>query len=239
MKKALLIVILASLPFYSALSQVGTVTGAGIIFQGIVRDANSLLPLPNSQIYINRAYSTASDAEGAFAFIVNRKDTVIFTLLGYKPAKFLISDTLAGREFNVGVFLTTDTVSIAEVIIIPRLASLKSDLFNAPAVVNPEIENARYNLEIATYQAKVGQGRLGDPSSNYELLRQQQRTDAFEKGGIPSSRIVGITPFSVIPVIYSLLKGLPGKPAPMKSHLTRQEVDQINKKYLESIHKKE
>jgi hypothetical protein len=39
-------------------------------------------------------------------------------------------------------------------------------------------------------------------------------------------------------VAYLLIKGFPEKPVPLKSNLTRQELDQIQKKYLETLKKK-
>jgi hypothetical protein len=76
---------------------------------------------------------------------------------------------------------------------------------------------------------------LGDPATNYELLRQKQKTDAFERGGIPSDKMVGISPLLLIPAAYLLIHGLPEKPAPLKQQLTNQEVNQIHNKFLETL----
>lgn len=237
MKKIGFILLLALITFYSAFSQVTSRHETGMFFHGIIRDATTLLPLPNTQIRINGAFNSVSDREGTFSLWGNRKDTVVFSLLGYKPAVFHISDTLSGSEFLAGVYLKTDTINIGEVIIIPRLSNLKYDILNTPVKTPTEIENAKYNLALSAYQGKVTQGKLGDPSANYGVLHQQQRQDAYEKGGIPSDRIVGLSPFMILPAAYLLLNGLPPKPSPLKSPLTKQELDQIHKKYLESISK--
>jgi hypothetical protein len=210
-----------------------------ILFQGIVRDASSLSPLANSQIFINRSFITASDSAGTFSLLINRRDTLEISLLGYKSAVFFVNDSLPGKEFMAGIYLNTDTITIGEVIIVPRLANLRSEILNAPRRVSPEFENAKNNLALSAYQAKVSQGKLGDPSTNYEMLRQQQRTEAYEKGQIPSSRITGISPLLLVPAIYLMMNGFPQKPAPMKSDLNEEEINQIQKKYLESIKKKE
>ena len=210
-----------------------------ILFQGIIRDASSLSPLSNSQIFINRSFIAASDSAGAFSILINRRDTLEFSLLGYKSIVFIVNDSLPGKEYMAGIYLNTDTISIGEVIIVPRLANLKSEILNKSRTVSPEIENAKNNLALSAYQAKVSQGKLGDPSSNYELLRQQQRTEAYERGQIPSSRIAGISPLLLVPAIYLMMNGFPQKPAPMKSDLNEEEINQIQKKYLESLTKKE
>jgi hypothetical protein len=155
-------------------------------------------------------------------------------MLGYKSTILYISDTLTGREFIAGIYMSTDTLSIGEVVIFPRLRNLKSEILNPRSELNPKIENAKYNLEVSTYQGKMGINKLGDPASNYELLRQRQRNDAYSKGQIPSDRIAGISPLLIFPAIYLLMNGMPEKPAPLQPHLTDQEISQIHKKYLET-----
>ena len=75
---------------------------------------------------------------------------------------------------------------------------------------------------------------VADPANNYELLRQKQKFDAYEKGGIPSDKMIGLSPFLLVPAAYLLIHGLPEKPTPYKPQLTDQEVDEIHKKYLET-----
>lgn len=202
--------------------------------QLIVRDASGFSPLENSQIFINRIFYGITDSAGTFSMFLGRKDTVECRLLGYRPAIFVFGDSLSGRDYMAGIYLNTDTVRIDEVIIIPRFAGLKSEIFRAPEPVSREMENARTNLALSAYQAKVSHGNLGDPLSNYEVIRMQQRTQAYEKGQIPSSGIAGISPFMIVPAIYLLMNGLPPKPMPMKPDLTEEELLRIHKKYLES-----
>jgi hypothetical protein len=208
-----------------------------MLFSGIVRDARTLEPLPDAQIKIGRSFVSTSDEEGTFALRVNRKDTIVFSLLGYQPAYYYVTDTLAGNDFAVGVYMNTDTLSIGEVVIIPRIQSLKYDIFKTPPA-SPEMENAKYNMAISAYQGRMAMTKLGDPESNYTVIQQKRLRDASEKGMIPSDRIVGFSPFMLIGVAYLLLNGLPEKPVPMKSGLNRQELDQIHKKYLETITRK-
>jgi hypothetical protein len=100
---------------------------------------------------------------------------------------------------------------------------------------DPEYENAKYNLAVSAYQARVSQNKLGDPASNYEVLRQKQRKDAYSKGQIPPDKILGISPLLLIPAVYLLMKGLPEKPQPLQPQLTDQDIYQIHKKYLETL----
>lgn len=237
MKKHLILIFIAVNFIYDTSSQVTGSQDARILFQGIVMDAQTQITLAGSQIIINRSFSSVSDNEGKFAFYVYRKDTVIFMRLGYKSETYLVNDTLSGREFIAGIFMQSDTLSIGEVVIIPRLKNLRSELYYPRIETNQQMENARYNLEVSAYQGRIAQGKLGDPASNYEWIRQKQKIDTYEKGGIPSDRIAGISPLLLIPAAYLLMNGLPEKPPAPKPQITRQEIDQLNKKYLETVRK--
>jgi hypothetical protein len=209
-----------------------------ILIHGVIADAGTGKPLSGSQIFVNETFASVSDTEGKFAFYINRNDTLQIRSLGYKPAMIGISDTLRGKEFIAGIFMFTDTLEIPAVVIMPRLATLKSDILRPQVSTSQEITNARYNLAVSAYQGRVNQGRLGDPSMNYELIRQQQKNDAYSKGQIPSDRMVGLSPFMVIPAIYLLMNGLPEKPVMVTPVISENEADMIYRKYLESMSKK-
>jgi hypothetical protein len=237
MKKIWLILSMILIYSTGGFSQAEKTVDRRILFSGIIRDAGTLAPLPNSQIMIGRSLVSVSDEDGTFAIRVNRRDTIVFSLLGYQSAYFYVSDTLAGNEFMAGVYMKTDTLSIGEVIIMPRIQNLKYDIFKPPTT-SPEMENAKYNMAVSAYQGRIAMTRLGDPASNYSIIQHKRLKDASEKGTIPSDRMVGLSPLLLIPAAYLLINGLPEKPAPMKSNLTRQELDQIHKKYLETLTKK-
>jgi hypothetical protein len=209
--------------------------GIRILFHGLVMDASTFSPIANSQIVINRVFSSVSRNDGTFTFYVNRNDTVVFSSLGYIPTFLYVSDTLTGKEFISGIYMNRDTLSIGEVVIVPRYTNLRSEIFNTGRKTPSTMENARYNVALSAYQGRNSQNVLKDPASNYQFLRQKQSVDAYERGGIPSDKMVSISPLLLIPAAYLLIQGLPAKPDPLKSELTDLEVDQIQKKYLESM----
>lgn len=206
---------------------------SAILFHGIVMDNSTFVPVSNTQISINRAFSAASNTDGTFAIYVERNDTVLFKHLGYKPVFWLVSDTLRGNEFVAGIYLPGDTVSIGEVVIVPRYNNLRYEIMNSPSKVPSTMQNAKYNVAISAYQGRTTTGKLNDPSSNYGVIRQQQKVYAQERGGIPSDKIAGISPFMLVPAAYLLIHGLPQKPAAMEKTMTKDEIDQIQKKYFE------
>ena len=206
-----------------------------ILFQGLVMDESTFAPLANTQIMINRAFSSVSSSNGTFAFYVNRNDTVLFKRLGYKPATMYISDTLAGGDFMAGIYMSSDTLLIGEVVIIPKFKNLKSEILNTRSKTPANFDNARYNVAVSAYQGRNSINTIGNPADNYSLLMQKQKINAYERGGIPSDKIVGINPLLLLPATYLLIKGLPEQPAPFVPQLTEQEVELIHKKYLETL----
>jgi hypothetical protein len=206
-----------------------------ILFRGLVMDASTFSPVINSQIMINRVFTGLSGADGTFSFYVNRKDTVAFRSLGYKQSFMFISDTLRGQEFVAGIFLNSDTVSIGEVVILPGYRNLKSDILNAKPIEPANMSNARYNIAVSAYQGKNSTAVLGDPIENYAVINQRQKTDAFEKGGIPSNSMVGLNALMMIPAAYMLLKEKPAGPPPMEIRLSDKEIEQVRARYLEIV----
>jgi hypothetical protein len=209
-------------------------TGSRILFHGIMMDASSLTPISNSQILINNSLTSVTGTNGTFSLYVNRKDTVLFKHLGYKPTSMFVSDTLAGLEYAAGIYMQSDTLMIGEVVIVPRFTNLRSEIMK-PRRIPPTLENARYNVAMSGYQGRTTQGQLGDPATNYSLLRQRLKTDAYEKGEIPSDMIGGINGLFLLPAAYLLLRGSAEGPSPIERPLTQDELAQIQKIYIESL----
>jgi hypothetical protein len=232
--KKILIIFLTFLISQALSSQMGNDAGVRFVFHGIVIDASTLNPIPGSQIFVNKSFHSVAGKDGTFSLNIRRNDTILFSILGYKPVSFSVSDTLMGREFNTGIFMQTDTLEIGEVIILPRYANLKSDILNAKPEQKAEFDNARFNVAVSAYQGLHSQVTIGDAATNYMILRQKHRIEAYEKGGIPSDRMVGISPFLLIPAAFLLIHGFPEPPSYMKPALTQQEVDQLFRKYMET-----
>jgi hypothetical protein len=209
-----------------------------ILFHGIVMDAVSQTPVPNPGYHIRNDISGLGGADGKFSFYVTRGDTVLFTSLGYLPVTMIISDTLAGREYIAGIYLRMDTISIGEVIILPRIGNLKTEIMMMKPTTSQEQTNAQDNINISVYQGLNNSSTMGNPNTNYEMLRQKQRLDAKEKGGIPSDRMIGISPLLIIPAAYLLMNGLPSRPQPPAPRVTDQELERIRKIHNDLIYKK-
>lgn len=207
-------------------------TAIRILFQGKVFDSATLLPLADTKLTVNSRFLSASKTDGSFAVYLNIHDTLELSRIGYRPARVVISDTLIGKQYVAGIFMNSDTLDIGEVVIVPRNSSLRSEILNSRTRTTPEIENARNNVALSAYQGRTTTGKLGDPESNYQLLRQQHKINAYEKGGIPSDRIAGISPFMLLPAAYLLFNGLPERPDSFKPGISDDELDRIMDEYL-------
>lgn len=219
-------------------SQGSSVSGSLILFRGVVIDASALVRLSGSRIFVNGEIRSVSRDDGTFSFFVVRSDTVTFTMLGYKPSTLIISDTIRAREYLAGVYLQPDTIDIGEVIILPRFPALGTELLNTPLSSDVYTDNARSNINIASWQGRSSVPKMGDPALNYEYLRQKQRTEAYEKGGIPSDRMVGLSPLLLVPAAYLLIHGMPEKPEPPEPKISQKELDELNKIFLEKLRRK-
>lgn len=197
------------------------------LFHGVILDADTREPLTGAHFAVKHRSAGAADSRGMFSFYARHDDTVTFTCVGYRTHSMTVADTLRAREYVVAIWLSTDTLMIPAVVVMPRLGNIKASIMSEPPATNQELINASNNLRIAAYQGITNASRLEDPASNYELLRQKQRVDAYEKGGIPSSQMVALSPITLIPLIYILAKGLPEDPAPPKPYISVRELEKL------------
>ena len=208
-----------------------------ILFRGVVVDAVSQERLPGSDILVNRKISSISAEDGTFSFYAYKKDTIKFSMLGYKAMSLIVNDSLSGGEFLTGVYLETDTTVLGEVIIVPKIANLRAEMINPKFRNNPALENAVSNITTASYVGMTTPAKLGDPVANYSYLKQKNKMDAFERGGIPSEHILGLSPFLLVPAAFLLINGVPETPAPPKAQISAKDMNELRKKYLESAKK--
>lgn len=210
-----------------------------VLLHGVVMDAASQKYIPNVHYRLNRSTGGVSGPDGKFSLYLDRRDTVLFSYVGYSDFVFMLSDTLKGSSFVAAIFLQSDTTNIGEVIVIPRMADLRSEFRTTNVAEAPELANARNNLEVATYQGLNSSVSLGDPQANYEILKRTQLITAYEKGGIPSDKMLSINPISFIPAaIYLLANGLPQKPEAPRPYISPREMDLMIEQYRKNLGKK-
>ena len=208
-----------------------------ILFHGVISDADTRQPLQGAHFVIRGRTAGTTDSKGLFSLYAFRRDTITFTCIGYKAYTMTVADTLLAEEYIAGVYLSSDTVMIPAVVIIPRLGNIRAEIMSQRPALNQELINATNNLRISAYQGLTGANEMGDPAVNYELLRQKQRYEYYEKGQISSGQMVALSPLTLIPVIYLLVNGPPKMPEPPVPYLSSREMEQLRAVHDSLLHR--
>ncbi|MBE0675326.1 MAG: hypothetical protein IH591_11740 [Bacteroidales bacterium] len=209
-----------------------------LLLTGLVIDAKSGQHLPNVQYYSRLSGGGVTNSEGHFSLFASTGDTIEFRMVGYKPSLLPINQSHSAREYLVLVPMMTDTLEIGEVLVMPRIGDLRSVAEGASVNDIRQYENARGNINISVHQGLTGTSRLGDPSVNYEMLRKKQTYDAYEKGGIPSDRMLAVSPLLIVPALYLLINGMPEKPDAPQPQLSYKDIERLKNAYRELIYSK-
>ena len=118
-------------------------------FSGITITADSLTAVPYTKIQIkNSNRGTTSDVLGYFSFVAHKHDTILFNSLGFKPASFIIPDTITKSRYSLIQLMTGDTLTLPEAYIFPwpTLEDFKRAFVNAK-VPDDDLDRARKNLD--------------------------------------------------------------------------------------------
>jgi len=198
-----------------------------ILFNGLIVDADTRVPLSGAHYMIRDRTAGAADEKGQVSFYARHHDTVRFSCVGYKDFHMVIGDTLLAQEYVLGIYLTSDTLMIPAVVVMPRLVNVRAEIMADKPGSNQDLVNATNNLRISTYQGLTAATRLDDPASNYEVIRHAQAIAAGEKGGIPSGQMIVFSPFTLIPIIYLLATGLPEDPPAPSPRISAKELNRL------------
>jgi hypothetical protein len=128
---------------------------------GMILNASTGEPIPYVSIRINHSRrGTIANAEGFYSVPVIRGDTLYFSALGYKKARFLVSpyldayrgDTTEGFLYAVH-YLTEDTLELPTVRIsaIRTPEELKTALLNIPLETQSQVARDNVSPEIIAY----------------------------------------------------------------------------------------
>jgi len=208
-----------------------------ILFHGLVVDTETHQPLKGAHYIIRDKTAGAADNRGMVSFYARHRDTVRFSCVGYKDFHLVIGDTLLAQEYVLGIYLSSDTLLIPAVVVMPRLVNIRAEIMAEKPGIDDATMNATNNLKISAYQGLTAATRLDDPTANYEVIRRAQAMAAGEKGGIASGQMVSFSPFTIIPLIYILARGLPENPPAPAPHISAKELSRIRALHDSLIYK--
>ena len=176
-----------------------------IKISGIVFESDSLKPLPYAHFQVlDEGRAGLTNSSGRFEVFVISGDTLKFTYVGYKATYYKVQDTLNTGEYVVGVFMSRDTILIREVVVYPRRRDLRQDFMSIKMEPDWEMDNAKRNIKIASYQGINGKQVAWDSDASYKMTSQKRKTAALNEGMVAPDQMVGINFLILIP--YALYK---------------------------------
>ena len=186
MKKCLtFLFLLAVFPFFTFSQQVQEVDDNSTLvqFSGMTITADSLNPVPYTKIIdICSHRGTTSDVNGYFSFVAHKKDTVVFTALGFKPASFIIPDTITKQRYSLIQLMTADTLTLSAAFIFPwpTLEDFKR-AFVELKIPDDDLEIARKNLLAADIRM-MAENYPMDANMNYRNYIDNQTSKLYYVG---------------------------------------------------------
>ena len=166
-----------------------------IQFSGVVVEIDSLRPVPFTRILIkNTNHGTLADFYGYFSFVAQKKDTIIFSALGYRKSQFIIPDTLTGNKYSLIRALSFDTIMLKETVIYPWPSQEQfKEVFLNTNIPDDDLERAKKNLDRQEMKEKF-ESMAMDGSMNYKATMQQYQSRLYWAGQYPSNNL--LNPFA-------------------------------------------
>ncbi len=166
-----------------------------IQFSGIVVTADSLIPVPYTNISIKNTWrGTIADFYGYFSFVAFKSDTIVFSAVGFKKGIFAIPDTITSNRYSLIQVMSSDTIMLTQTVIYPwpsreqfREAFLKFD------VPDDDYERAKKNLDIAQLK-EIEANYPMDGSMNFRNSMQLYQNRLYYNG--QTQPITVLNPFA-------------------------------------------
>lgn len=154
-----------------------------IQFSGIVVTADSLQPVPYTNITIKNSWrGTISDYYGYFSFVAFKADTIIFSSVGYKTGYYAIPDSITGNRYSMIQVMTTDTIMLSQTIIYPWPSREKfKEAFLNYDVPDDDFERAKKNMNQAQL-ASIAENYPMDGSMNFRHTMQLYQEKLYYNG---------------------------------------------------------
>ena len=166
-----------------------------IQFSGVIVESDSLRPVPFTKVIIkNSGRGTIADYSGYFSFVAQKKDTIIFSAIGYKKGQYMIPDSLSGNKYSLIMTLNFDTVMLATAVIYPWPTPEQfKEVFLHNTVLDDDLERAKKNLAREEMKEKFETMAM-DGSMNYKSSMQQYQGRLYWAGQYPPNNL--LNPFA-------------------------------------------
>jgi len=149
-------------------------------------------PLPFAHILVLNSYrGTISNNYGNFSLVVEAKDSVLISSVGYKTKYIEIPGDLPTNFMDVNIVLQVDTLVIAEAVIYPwKNYEEFREAFLELKLPNDDMERARKNIALIRTQIIMDQ----EPSAraNFKYIMEQQYKETFTEGMYPTYQLFNV-----------------------------------------------
>lgn len=152
-------------------------------FSGMVLDGSTdqLYPIPYTAIAIKgKSRGTYANLEGFFSLVAYKGDTILFSALGYKDARYIIPEDLEDDRYSVVQLMTQDAVNLPETVVFPWPSRDHFKLEFLAMDVTPELQSRAADNLSADKLEKLRSTVAADGGENANYyLRQQSRQTYF------------------------------------------------------------
>jgi hypothetical protein len=154
-----------------------------IQLSGVTISRDSLFPVPFTTVMVKNANrGTTSDFYGYFSFVAKKGDTLIFSSIGYKEAKFVVSDSLRGDRYSLIQTLSRDTIELETVNIYPwPTAEQFKEAFLNLDIPDDDLEIARKNLDPEVMEDRLENMPMS-ANMNFKFQNQQRANALYYAG---------------------------------------------------------
>lgn len=154
-----------------------------IQFSGVVVSADSLQPIPFTNVIIRNARrGTVTDFYGFFSFVAMKGDTLDFQYVGFKTNSFIIPDTLIEQHYSIIQVLVRDTINLKEAIVYPWPTKDEfKRAFVELKLSDDDLKRAQRNFELAAMK-EIQEQVIYDGGLNYQMAVQQRQTQLYSQG---------------------------------------------------------
>lgn len=164
--------------------------------------------IPNvGVISIKLKRGSVSERTGIYTITSTPGDTIFFRALGFKRRLIVLPVDFEGRYFTLDVSLSTDTIPIENVVVMPwrSYSDFIKDMAET-SPLDPEIENMNKNLEsVAEAVSNTRDVRI-TPEAGYRYAMQQNFNMTATRSQYPVNNL--LNPLAWAKFINSLKNGL-------------------------------
>lgn len=178
-----------------------------IQLSGIITDM-SYRPVQGVSVISRKLHRGAlSEKSGIYSITTTPGDTVFFRALGYKRYHTIIPDSYVERHCMVDIVLEADTISIAEVKILPwkNYSDFIKEITKEHPV-DPIIENMNENLASIYVAITNDVGVRISPEAGYKYAMEQNFSAMATRNMYPVNNL--LNPFAWSKFITEIKKGL-------------------------------